>query len=226
MKEKPYDKWILTAKIFTAISIAIFLLTFVLPNKARILVNIVLLLVTLYYLAALMLNKIIVGKLSVILSFEAVFLGYHLFRQSDYYSFTGNGMKVFYVVSLIIGILLGIVLPVLSRKTLKSLSEGIGKGVTIAVCATLISIILLPNLNYALDTNVPQCKTVNISGKRTNMVPRSSHTYEFMFENEGEDWFINVPVDIYDEYQSGDIYQVYICDGAFKREFYIAEDCF
>lgn len=222
---KANDNWLVTAKIVTALSIVLFLLSMVLPDKIRILVNIVLLLVLMYYLAISMLNKLTIGKLSLIWTTEVVCFGLLLFIQSDYYFFTGNGTMTFYVVSLMVGVSLGILLPVLKRETLKSLSVCIKKGVVIAFCATLVSIIVLPNLNYVLDFSKPQFMSVEISGKKANNVFRGPDTYEFMFESEGETYFINVPENIYDEYRSGDTFQLLVYNGAFGEEFYIGEDC-
>lgn len=93
-------------------------------------------------------------------------------------------------------------------------------GVMMSI-ATLV--ITLGNLNYALDRSTPEIKTVTIKDKDIDQNRKSADDYEFIFIVDGESYSVEVPSEIYYDYEIGDTFDIKIYQGAFDHPFFMAE---
>ena len=93
-------------------------------------------------------------------------------------------------------------------------------GVTMSIAMLAIT---LGNLNYALDRSTPEIKTVTIKDKDIDLNRKSADDYEFIFIVDGESYSVEVPSEIYYDYEIGDTFDIKIYQGAFNCPFFMAE---
>lgn len=230
MSDDRIKRQVWSAKIVTVITIAGILVSFALPEKIRILANIVLMLTLLYHLLFSWYKKIVYpSKMQVpIWMFEIALTVFYLANECNYYEFLGSETLPFLFEAIFIGIICGVIAILFFLKFEGRITGKLTQVIVTIFLCSFMAWFTLPNLNYALDTHKAQAYSVVIARKNLTKNPggkfRTYESYEFVFRENGEERFIGVPEAVYDKYKSGDQFELLVYKGAFGKEFYISKD--
>ena len=159
---------------------------------------------------------------------HTLFLGWVLlflviaFPAFSHYTYTSGAFMPFWRISLVIGIITGILYGISHRDRVNS---------THWIFMFLVSLIVFfvvniytSHLNYILDTNEPERRIAVIEDKEHNRHRKSADSYEFQLTLDGETFDLDVPFSEYNKYEVGDTYVFTEYQGAFNEPFFIAED--
>lgn len=144
------------------------------------------------------------------------------FPAFSHYTYTSGAFMPFLGISLVIGIIVGIVYGFFHRDRINS---------THWIFMFLVSLIVffvvniyISHFNYILDTNEPERCIAVIEDKEHRRNRKSADSYEFQLTVDGETFDLDVPFSEYDKYEIGDTYVFTKYQGAFNEPFFIAED--
>ncbi len=145
-----------------------------------------------------------------------------VFPAYSHYSYSSGAFMPFWEISLVIGIIVGIVYWFYHKA--KNNSNHWIFVFTWVLMTFIIANFYASHLNYILDTNEPrQCIAV-IEDKEQIHHRKSADSYEFQLTVDGETFDLDVPRTEYHEYEIGDTYVFTRYQGAFNEPFFIAED--
>ena len=163
------------------------------------------------------------GKLRFLRLPEAIFLIalYALAMYSDYHFVGGNNMP-FWLVSMLLGIPLGILIGYkYIYKDSKIYLRIICFAASCIICFAMLNV-FISHLNYALSTDEPQQYTVAILDKDKDTSGKSTD-YEFLIEADGERFWLDVNSTEYGRHDVGDQYRILRYNGAFGKAFFIPD---
>ena len=224
MEKSQKNKWDFVVEFITILSIVFIIIAYAFSSQITVLINVVLFLTLLFLFCFSLVKKIIyANKLPLFWLFEIVYLVLFLGIKTTYYKFK-SGSTPFLITSLLIGTGCATLAAWMIFKNEKQFRGHLSKIFTSMFLGGFCVLIVLLNLNYALDTHKPRKYEIIITGKNIEHNRKAPDTYEFMFEENGKQRFIGVSEKIYNEYRTGDEYQLLIYEGAFGKEFYISKD--
>ena len=138
------------------------------------------------------------------------------------YEFIDDEFLPFWGISLIIGIALGILSAIKVVKTNNAFMRIFG-GIILSLLLTFVASMYIAHLNYLLDFSNPTLINGVIVDKEIDEHRKSPDEYVFEVEVNGEAIEVKVTRKEYEEYNEGDAYTFYRCNGAFDKPFYMSE---
>ena len=155
------------------------------------------------------------GLLSSLLRFISMGNAYTFFKEPFY---------PFWKLSLILGLVVGILVTVVWVWKHVGLWLRLGSILALSLVAFFLMLTLICHLNLLLDFSPPAEHQTVIAGKNEHDNRDSANTYFFEFSVNGETFELEVGMLEYMLHDEGDTYTYYEYKGAFGKPFYIAED--